>query len=263
MNLIFIRCGNAERKIANVAVTDVQLAGRDPAHRTRVPFEVTLKNTGREPLRAVKVALELDGKAIEKDATQVDQIDPGDVVTVTLTGSLEDAGPRLIAVHVEGDGLDGDNVLYKVVGVRDKVRVLLVAHPFAGQNVTDGGDWFARKALIPFDAERDRDKIERYFIETQAVAPNEAGVDLLANKDICYLLNAAARHHRPARRAFPGVRHAAHRVREAGRRADHRVRRRGQQGRLQPRARRRRAAAPPTGRRAEHHRSGAVRAVGE
>ena len=84
-------------------------------------------------------------------------------------------------------------MLYKVIGVRDKVRVLMVAHPFAGQNVTDGGDWFARKALIPFDAERDKDKVERYFIETQSVAPNEAGPDVLDKKDIVYLLNAAAR----------------------------------------------------------------------
>jgi hypothetical protein len=196
--LLFVRCGSAERKVANVAVTDVQLLAAIPHTRTRVPFVVKLKNTGREPLRGIKVSLELDGRAVEKDAAQIDQIDPGANATVTLTGALEDAGPRLLAVHVEGDGLAGDNVLYKVIGVRDKVRVLLVAHPFAGQNVTDGGDWFAKKALVPFDAERDRDKIDRYFIETQSVAPNEAGPDLLANKDIVYLLNAAARTDNPA-----------------------------------------------------------------
>ena len=204
-NLIFIRCGNAERKIANVAVTDVQLLAAIPHTKTRVPFVVKLKNTGREPLRGVKVALELDGKALEKDrdAAQVDLIDPGATATVTLTGALEEAGPRLLAVHVEGDGLEGDNVLYKVIGVRDRVRVLLVAHPFAGQNATDGGDWFAKKALVPFDADRDRDKIERYFIEVQSVAPREAGPDLLANRDIVYLLNAAARTDDPLKGLAP------------------------------------------------------------
>jgi hypothetical protein len=196
-NLIFVRCGNPERKVANVTVTDVQLLAAIPHTKTRVPFKVTLKNTGREPLRGVKVSLELDGKAVEKDAVQVDQIDPGANATVTLTGALEEAGPRLLAVHVEGDGLEGDNVLYRIVGVRDKVRVLLVAHPFAGQNVTDAGDWFVRKALVPFDAERDRDKIDKYFIETESVAPNEVGPDKLANKDIVYLLNAAARTDNP------------------------------------------------------------------
>src|SRR6266545_1969662 len=196
-NLIFIRCGNAERKVANVSVTDVQLMAAIPHTKTRVPFKVTLKNTGREALRGVKVSLELDGKAVEKDVVQVDQLDSGALATVTLTGALDEAGPRLLAVHVEGDGLDGDNVLYKVIGVRDKVRVLLVAQPFAGQNVTDAGDWFVRKALVPFDAEKDKEKIDRYFIETESILPNEVGPDKLLNKDICYLLNAAARTDNP------------------------------------------------------------------
>jgi hypothetical protein len=196
--LIFIRCGNPERKIANVAVTDVQLLAAIPHTKTRVPFKVTLKNTGREPIRGVKVSLELDGKAVEKDAVQVDQIDTGASATVTLTGALEDAGARLLAVRVEGDGLEGDNVLYKIIGVRDKVRVLLVAPPRrSDQNETEGSDWYARKALVPFDAEKDREKVERYFIETETVAPNEVGPDKLANKDIVYLLNAAARTDNP------------------------------------------------------------------
>jgi hypothetical protein len=202
-NLIFIRCGNPERKVSNVAITDVSLVAAIPHTRTRVPFVVTLRNTGKEPLRGIKVSLELDGKAIEKDVTQVEQIDPGSNATVTLTGSLDTAGPRLVAVYVDGDGIDGDNVLYKVVGVREKVRVLLVASPFAGQNATDAGDWFARKALVPFDSERDRDKIERYFIETESVLPNEAGPDKLANKDVVYLLNAGARENDPLQGLSP------------------------------------------------------------
>ena len=50
-----------------------------------------------------------------------------------------------------------------------------------------------RKALLPFDTEKDKEKIDRYFIETESVAPNEVGPDRLANKDVVYLLNAAAR----------------------------------------------------------------------
>ncbi len=192
-NLVFIRCGNPERKVSNVAVTDVKLLAAIPHTRTRVPFVVTLRNTGREPIRGIKVSLELDGKAVEKDVIQVEQLDAGAYADVTLTGSLDDAGARLLAVYVDGDGIEGDNVLYRVVGVRDKVRVLLVAHPFAGLPATDAADWFVRKALVPFDADRDKDKIEKYFIETESVLPNEVGPDKLAGKDIVYLLNAAAR----------------------------------------------------------------------
>jgi hypothetical protein len=76
-NLIFVRCGNPERKVANVAVTGVSVHATIPHARTRVPFDVTLKNTGREPIRGVKVSLEFDGRSVVKDAVQVDQIDAG------------------------------------------------------------------------------------------------------------------------------------------------------------------------------------------
>ena len=168
-----------------------------PHTRTRVPFDVSLKNTGHEPIRGVKVSLELNGKAVEKDAAQVDQIDAGDIAKVTLTGSLDEAGPQLLSVRVQGDGLEGDNVLYKVIGVRSKVRVLLVAYPYAGQAITDAGDWFIRWSFFPFDAQKEKEKIERYFIEVESVAPSEVGPDRLANKDVVYLLNAAARTDNP------------------------------------------------------------------
>ncbi len=190
--LIFIRCSNPERKVSNVSIIDVKLFATIPHTRTRVPFVVTIRNTGREQIRNVKVSLELDGKPVE-NVVSVEQIDPGSNAEVTLTGSLDEAGARLLAVYVDGDGIDGDNVLYKIVGVRDKVRVLLVAYPFAGLPATDAGDWFARKALVPFDSERDKDKIEKYFIETESVLPHEVGPDKLAGKDIVYLLNAPAR----------------------------------------------------------------------
>src|SRR5438270_111826 len=67
-NLIFVRCGNPERKVANVAVTDVALIGDIPHTRTRVPFVITLKNTGTVPVKGVSVGLELEGKVVEKDS---------------------------------------------------------------------------------------------------------------------------------------------------------------------------------------------------
>lgn len=192
-NLVFIRCGNPDRKVSNVSILDVKLLAAIPHTRTRVPFVVTIKNTGAEPIRNVKVSLELDGKAIDREVVPVELIDPGANAEVTLTGSLNEAGARLLAVYVDGDGVEGDNVLYKVVGVRDRVNVLLVAYPFAGQQATDAGDWFARKALVPFDTDRDRDKIDRYFIATESIAPTEVSPEKLVGKDIVYLLNAAVR----------------------------------------------------------------------
>ncbi|MBY0459752.1 MAG: BatA domain-containing protein, partial [Gemmataceae bacterium] len=192
VQLIFVRCANPERKLSNVSVADVEVRAPILHTKTRVPFVVTLKNTGREALRGVKVSLELDGKAVERDVQQVEQIDAGGTATITLTGALEQAGARLLAVYADGDGVEGDNVLYKVINVRERVRVLLVAHPFAGRPYTDAGDWFVRKALVPFDPDRDRDRIDKYFIETESVLPHEAGPDKLNGRDVVFLLNAAA-----------------------------------------------------------------------
>ncbi|MCS6865756.1 MAG: BatA domain-containing protein [Gemmataceae bacterium] len=193
VNLIFIRCGHPERKVANVAVVDIALHATIPHTNTRVPFDVTLKNTGQEPLRGVKVALEIDGQAVERDAAQVDFIDAGETVKVTLTGSLTQAGLRLVSARVEGDGIAGDNILYRVIAVREKVRILLVAHPYAGQPYTDAGDWLVRWAFFPFDAQRDKEKIDRYFIEVESVAPKDATPEKLTKTDVVYLLNTATR----------------------------------------------------------------------
>ena len=165
-NLVFIRCGNPDRRVANVAVTDVKLVSDIPHTRTRVPFNGTLKNTGSEPVKGVKVGLELDGKAVEKDAVQVDQIDPGMVHTVSLTASLDEPGLRVVSVEITGDDLPGDNVLYKTILVRDKVRVLLVDGTPNPDNPTDAGDHFVRTALNP-------GRVPDYWIESDSVPAAE------------------------------------------------------------------------------------------
>lgn len=182
-NLVFVQCGNPERKTANVAVTDVKLVSDIPHTRTRVPFVVTLKNTGAEPVKGLKVALELDGKAIEKDAVQVDLIEPGQSYSVMLTGSLDEAGLRVIKVEITGDGLPGDNVLYRTIFVRDKVRVLLVDGTPNPENPLDAGDHFVRTALNP-------GLVPDYYIESTTVSAIEASPRHLEGKDIVYLLNA-------------------------------------------------------------------------
>jgi hypothetical protein len=185
-NLVFIRCGNPERKPANVAVLDVKLLSDIPHTRTRVPFDITLKNTSTEPVKGLKVALELDGKAVEKDAVQVDLIEPGMLHTISLTASLDQPGLRVVAVEITGDGLPGDNVLYKTILVRDKVRVLLVDGAPNPENPLESGDHFAKVALNP-------GRLPDYYIESDSVSAVEASPRHLEGRDIVYLLNAGIR----------------------------------------------------------------------
>lgn len=187
-NLVLVRCGKEDRKVANVAVTDVTAVGTIPHTRTRVPFVVSLKNTGSETAKGIKVGLELAGKPVEKDVVQVDGIEPGQVVPVTLTGSLDEAGPQVLTVRVTGDGLPGDNRFDRVIVVRDAIRVLLVdGNPNPAMPI-ESASHFVRTALTPVP----QDRTEEYFVRPVIAGYTEVGPGMLASVDVVYLLNAPA-----------------------------------------------------------------------
>lgn len=189
-NLVFIRCSNPERQVGNVAIIDVSLVSDIPHTRSRVPFVVRLKNTGNEAVKNIKVSLVLDGKALEKDAVSVEQIDAGQIQPVTVTGSLDEAGAKVLAVEVSGDDVPGDNVLYKMIYVRDRIRVLIVDGTPNPDNPIESGDHYVKTVLNP-------NRLPDFFIETDSVPANEAGPLHLDNKDVVYLLNAPIRESDP------------------------------------------------------------------
>ncbi|HXD87858.1 MAG TPA: BatA domain-containing protein [Urbifossiella sp.] len=188
-NLVFVRCGKEDRKLANVAVVDIQPVGTIPHTRSRVPFNITLKNTGAETAKSIKVGLTLDDKAIEKDEVQVDEIAKGDLATVTLTGSLEESGPKVLTVRISGDGLPGDNRFDKVILIRDVIRVLLVDGSPNAAMPAESASHFVRNALTPVSA----DRTEEYYVRPQIATPNELSASSLQNMDVVYLLNASAK----------------------------------------------------------------------
>jgi len=186
-NLVFVRCGKEDRKVTNVAVTDVTAVGTIPHTKTRVPFVVSVKNTGTTVAKGIRVGLELAGKAVQ-DERQLDPIEPGQVEPVTLTGSLEEAGPQVLTVRVSGDQLPGDNRFDRVILVRESIRVLLVdGNPNPGMPV-ESASHFVRTALTPVA----QDRTEDYFVRPAVAAVSEVGPGMLANYDVVYLLNAPA-----------------------------------------------------------------------
>jgi hypothetical protein len=192
-SLIFIRCGKADATTPNIAVQNVRWISPDVPHtRTRLPFVIDLKNTSTETVKGLHVYLEIDSKSVEKDAVVIDQIEKDQSYPVTLTGSLEQPGVSVIGVKIEKDQLPfdkelpGDNVLYKSILVRDKVRVLLVDGTPNPNLPTDAGDHFVKTALNPGRA-------SDYYIESESVAASEAGPKDLEGKDVVFLLNAPIR----------------------------------------------------------------------
>ncbi|MFO0797395.1 MAG: BatA domain-containing protein [Gemmataceae bacterium] len=186
-NLVFVRCGSEGRKVSNVAVTDVTAVGTIPHTKSRVPFVVSVKNTGAEVAKGIKVGLELAGKQVQ-DVVQVDGIEPGQVVPVTLTGNLDEAGPQVLTVRVSGDRLPGDNRFDRVIVVREAIRVLLVDGNPNRETPVESASHFVRTALTPVA----QDRTEDYFVRPAVAAASEVGPGMLANYDIVYLLNAPA-----------------------------------------------------------------------
>src|SRR5581483_11896009 len=185
-NLVFIRCCDPQRRVPNVAVTDVNWISEIPHTGTAVPFVVTLKNTGSVPVKGIKVKLEIRGKATKADEAQVDQIDAGNTHTVTLNGPLDEPGLLEVRVAIEDGGLPGDNVLSKTILVRNRINVLLVDGTPNPENPVAAGSHFVRTALNP-------QRLQKHYIETDTVSAAEASPLHLENKDLVYLLNAPVR----------------------------------------------------------------------
>ena len=185
-SIVLVHCAHPQRRPANVTVESVQWVGTIPHTRTRVPFTILLRNSGQVPVRGLRVALEIDDRSVEKDAVQLDQIEPGQTYPVTLTGGLEEAGVRLVQARIQGDELPGDNLHLTTLLVRDKVRVLLVDGTPNPDDPLQAGDHFVRTALNPTGN-------PDYFIETESVGAVEAGPRHLDGKDAVYLLNAPLR----------------------------------------------------------------------
>lgn len=182
--LVFVQCGHPQRQPANVQLEELRWTGIIPHTRTRIPFSVLLRNTGSVPVRGLRVALELEGRVVEKDEVLVDRLEPGQSYPVTLTASLgEEAGVRVVRAEVRGDELPGDNVRYATLLIRDKVRVLLVDGTPNPDDPLRAGDHFVRTALNP-------GRSPDHFIDIDTVSAAEAGPRRLDGKDVVYLLNA-------------------------------------------------------------------------
>ena len=200
---VVVRCGNPERPINNVAITDISYFDEIPhtgPGGIRLPVTILLRNTGVGPVRDLTVGLEVDGQTLTKETISVPEITPGQTIPVSLTAKLDEAGPRLLTATVQSDDLPGDNRLDRLVVVRDQIRVLVVDGSPDPRDPKESAAHFVRNALLPVA----RDEVDNYFIRVTVVPPEEAGPGLLELNDLCVLCNVAASNQ--DRPGIPGLR---------------------------------------------------------
>ncbi len=183
-SLYLVRCGT--QPVKNVAIIDLRPQSDVPHTGTRMPFTVLVKNTGTEPVTGLTVTLKVDGQPLDKDAQPIEKLGPGETKPVTLTGKIDQGGWRVLTAEVKSDQLDDDNRFDRVILVREKVRVLVVDGSPNERDPENAGSFFLAHALLPVP---DEFKVNYHVRPTVVKAP-DASPGLLADKDVCVLVNA-------------------------------------------------------------------------
>ena len=130
----------------NLAVTRLALAAGSLRRGTVARLTAEIANVGRRPQTRVVVNLTARGKVVDQHV--IEQVEPGESVTVPLFVRFREGGSVRLSARIGEDGLATDNVRCAVARVRDRVNVLVVDgdpsdRPFS--NETD----FLVTALVP------------------------------------------------------------------------------------------------------------------
>ena len=141
----------------------------------RADFAVLVRNTGANTLRNLSVNLEVDGKSAERDTRPLEKLEPGETRAVLLTGLLDRSGRRILTARVRPDDLDADNRFDQVIVVHDQVGILLVDGEPNEREPRSAGSYYLQHALN---------------VPAQITTAERASPRLLANKDLCILVNA-------------------------------------------------------------------------
>jgi len=129
----------AEQEAANVAVTGLLAERGFRGEREEVTVSARVVNLGSAAVRAVRVALNVDGRTVQ--SVGVD-LEPRGSAAATFSPLPLGQSPARVTVHVETAGLVADDDQYAVLAPGDVLRVLLVGSAGAGRS----GE-FVRQAL--------------------------------------------------------------------------------------------------------------------
>lgn len=152
----------------------------------RAEFAVLVRNSGAEAIRNLTVSLEVDGRTEDRDSRPVEILNPGETQAIILTGLLDQPGRRLITARLERDDLDADNRFTQLISVRDQVEILVVDGAPNDRDPRKAASFYLRHALNPRAPQ-----LATALPVTVVPADGQLSAKLLANKDLCILVNAS------------------------------------------------------------------------
>ncbi len=188
--VFLVRCGT--RKAANVAIIGITPQSGVPRPGERSGFGVLLRNTGADPVKNLSVSLRVDDNHNLVETQAVPLLNPGETRAVTLAVLLEKAGLRVLTARIDHDDLPGDNHLDQVIEVRERINVLVVD---GGAQDRDPAKWSSFHLLNALQPVPEKAQA-RYPVQPRLVTPRLASPALLANADVCILVNVALQSNR-------------------------------------------------------------------
>jgi hypothetical protein len=129
----------------NVAISGFERRSGLLRRGTTACYDIEVTNTGSRRRENVQVSLQLDDAVI--DERVIDQLEPGEAVTVPLFVRFDRTGVSRLTAHIGADELTEDNVRYAVADVRDQARILYVRGAFEHKSTADAD--FILAALVP------------------------------------------------------------------------------------------------------------------
>ncbi len=181
--LYLVRCGR--HRLQNVAIVDLLAQGGIPHTQSRASFTALVRNSGTEAVRNLTVSLELANRVFAKESRPIAELGPGQTTPVTLSVLLEEPGRQVLTASVQNDDLETDNRLQRVIDVREQVRVLVVDGSEPTPRPEQEASFYLLHALRPVSPAAWLD----YHIQPRRVTPQGALPALLADKDVCILVD--------------------------------------------------------------------------
>jgi len=130
----------------NLTIEQLEMVGGVPASDVLLPWEVTVRNLGPEPVRDIPLVIRED--EAERPGVQLDQILPGDTAVARFESRFPAAGGHFVEVELPADRLAADNRRTAAVEVVNEADVLIIAAaPTADSSVGDA--FYLATALDP------------------------------------------------------------------------------------------------------------------
>lgn len=137
---------NLER---NATLGQLQMQAAWPSVGERIPYTITLRNSGKQTLGSVGLKLTVDGKKEEADATSISGLQPGEVRSVTLTARFDRAGNHIVAAELDADDLASDNRLEMLLEVKPEIRVIVLDAAFNDAAPEKSSSFYLAHAIRP------------------------------------------------------------------------------------------------------------------